>query len=252
MKSCLLLVLYCLINAGTWAEAPDISANAKTLTLAITEYPPYIDASQADEGYLVDIIRTALGRVGYDLQLVYQDWTKSLNKSQAGEVDGIMGLWFREERTAWFAYSDPIGVNKVILYKRKDFAFIFSGYDNLKPYDIAGVKGYAYPPQFITAGINLIEQKNDLMVLKSLLSGAVQFSLMDGAVMTHLLKKEFPQHRDHIEEVGPVVEGEALYIGFSLIIPGVGKKLADFNSGLKQLHADGTFNRIMEKHGVHH
>ena len=252
MKSCLLLLLCCLVYSGAWPATQDDSASTKTLTLAITEYPPYIDASQPGEGFLVEITRSALRRVGYDLQLIYQPWVKSLSKSQSGEVDGVLGIWFREERTAWFAYSDPIGANKIILFKRKDFSFQFSGYQNLKPYDIGAVKGYAFPPQFIAAGLKIVEVGNDLMNVKKLLNGAVQFSIMDDAVMHYFLKKEFPEHFHHIEEVGPVMEREASYIGFSLVNPGVQKKLADFNFGLKQLHEDGTFSRIMEKHDSHH
>ncbi len=243
----LLCTLLMAVSLPSWSEA---TAPQKTVSLVTSIFPPYKDPELPDNGLLVAITRAAFDRVGYQLQITYRPWARILVEIKSGSYDGILGVWFRVERQAWLAYSRPIGVNRVVLFKHKDFPFKFTGFDSLKPYTIGVVRGYASTPEFTAANLNVEDVTSDEQNVDKLVNRRIEFTLMDDLVMHNLLRKKYP-NISVIEEVGLVVESEDTFVGFSKDALGYQQKIIDFNIGLKKIRQDGTFASIMKRYEGH-
>jgi len=248
-QGCIALLFTLLMAAGlpSWSDAAATISTQKTVSLVTSKFPPYKDPELPDNGLLVAITRAALEKVGYELTITYRPWARILVEIKSGSYDGILGVWYREQRQAWLAYSQPIGVNRVVLFKHTGLAFKFNGFDSLKPYTIGVVRGYATTPGFIAANLNVEDVTSDEQNVDKLVNRRIDFTLMDDLVMHNLLKKKYPD-LDVIEEVGLVVEREETFVGFSKDAVGFTQKLIDFNIGLKEIRQDGTFSRIMKKY----
>ena len=248
-QGCVALLFTLLMAAGlpSWSDAAATISTQKTVSLVTSKFPPYKDPELPDNGLLVAITRAALEKVGYELTITYRPWARILVEIKSGNYDGILGVWYREQRQAWLAYSQPIGVNRVMLFKHTGLAFKFNGFNSLKPYTIGVVRGYATTPEFIAANLNVEDVTSDEQNVHKLVNRRIDFTLMDDLVMHNLLNKKYPG-LDVIEEVGLVVEREETFVGFSKDAVGFTQKLIDFNIGLKEIRQDGTFSRIMKKY----
>ncbi len=245
----LALLFICLIalSQPCWSDATTPFNTQKNVSLVTSKFPPYMDPELADNGLLVAITRAAFNKVGYKLTLSYRPWADILLDLKPGQYDGILGVWFRPERQAWLAYSQPIGVNRIVLFKHTDFQFEFTGFDSLKPYTIGVVSGYASTPEFAAANLNLASVTGDEENVDKLVNRRVDFTLMDDMVMHKLMKKKYP-HLNVLEEVGLVVESEDTFVGFYRSSPDFQQALTDFNRGLAKIRQDGTFVRIMNQY----
>ncbi len=243
----LLFILLMMAGLPCWSDTAAAVSTQKTVSLVTSKFPPYKDPELPDNGLLVAITRAALNKVGYKLEITYRPWARILVEIKSGSYDGILGVWFRAERQAWLAYSQPIGVNRVVLFKHTDFPFEFNGFDSLKPYTIGVVRGYASTPEFTAANLNVEDVTSDEQNVDKLVNRRIEFTLMDELVMNNFLKKKYPD-LDVIEEVGLVVEREDTFVGFSKNSLGFRKTLTDFNIGLAKIRQDGTFASIMKKY----
>ncbi len=226
----LLFTLLMATSLPCWSDTTATGSALKTVSLVTSKFPPYKDPELPDNGLLVAITRAALEKVGYELTITYRPWARVLVEIESGSYDGILGVWYREQRQAWLAYSQPIGVNRVMLFKHTGLAFKFN---SLKPYTIGVVRGYATTAEFIAANLNVEDVTSDEQNVHKLVNRRIDFTLMDELVMYNLLKKKYPD-LDVIEEVGLVVEREETFVGFSKDAVGFAQKLIDFNIGLRE------------------
>ncbi len=242
-----LFMLLMAVSLPCWPDTAAPAVTQKTVSLVTSKFPPYMDPELADNGLLVAITRAAFNKVGYKLKLNYRPWADILLDVKPGQYDGILGVWFRPERQAWLAYSQPIGVNRIVLFKHRDFLFEFTGFDSLKPYTIGVVSGYASTPEFAAANLNLAGVTGDEENVDKLVNRRVDFTLMDDMVMHKLMKKKYPD-LNVLEEVGLVVESEDTFVGFYRSSPDFQQALTDFNRGLAEIRQDGTFANIMNQY----
>jgi len=70
------------------------SLPAEVLRLAGNVWPPYTDRSLPGEGLSVELIRTALGRGGYQVEYIEVPWERALLGLRNGSYDMING-WRR-------------------------------------------------------------------------------------------------------------------------------------------------------------
>jgi len=248
-----LLVLLMPVSVFCWADtlAPSDSQKfsdpQKTVSLVTSIYPPYLDPELPDQGLRVAIARAAFFKVGYKLNVTFKGWASIQADVKGGQFDGVLGVWFRESRQQWLAYSQPIGVNRIVLFKHRGLSFEFTGFESLSPYSVGVVTGYATTPEFSAANLNIKGVNNDEQNLDKLINRQIDFTLMDDLVMHSLINKKYPG-LNVIEEVGVVVESEDSFVGFSKGAVGYQQTLTDFNIGLAQIRQDGTFARIVKKY----
>ena len=159
-------------------------------------------------------------------------------------------LWYREERKAWFAYSDPIPpASETGFYKTSDKNISFTTFEDLKPYTIGVGRGYVRPPGFDEAALKTSLAKDDEENLRKLHKGRVDLALTDKVVAKYIIDTKIPDAVPDLEWLPPALHVETNHFAISRQAEDFNTKLADFNRGLATIEADGTLETIIAKHG---
>lgn len=238
--------LLTLLMAGVFLSAP-LQAE-ETIVACITNFEPYYGEAMAGYGPVTKITRLAFKEMGYDLDVRFSPWARVLREAKAGRCDVVVGLWFDTGRAEWMAFSDPLLVNEVGLYKRKGDDLAFTGYSGLKSEQvvIGTVRGYINPRGLLQAGIGIEEESEDLLNMKKLLNSRIRLALVDRRVGTHLMKKSGQE-----AQIQWLVTLQKLTLHNAVIKTARGdwkKRLADFNRGLALISRRGDVARILREH----
>ncbi|MFV0347079.1 MAG: substrate-binding periplasmic protein, partial [Halodesulfovibrio sp.] len=110
----LLLILLCFTVPADAAES---------LTFVVPEYPPHSFADPASphgaSGLSVDIVSTALDKMGVSYTIKVYPWARSLYLVEQGLVDGVFNLYKTEERQQALDYcSEVLFAEQVCLIAR--------------------------------------------------------------------------------------------------------------------------------------
>ena len=224
-------------------------AAERTLNIAATEYPPYYGKYLENNGFFTEIIREAFRRNGYDVEIKFLPWKRALEGAKNGMYDGLYSVWYRPEREEWFVFSDPLPANELVFFKHKDNDISFGSYDDLKPYKIGVVRGYALPPGFEEAGLKTALANNDEQNLRKLYRRRLELVLVDKIVAKYIIDTELPEAASELEWLDPPAHVEIQYLVISKKAPDYEAILADFNEGLAAMKADGTLDAIMARQG---
>jgi len=241
-------VRLCMVGLLMLATVTAMAAE-KNVILGSSEYPPFFGEQLPNQGVLTEITVEAFKKVGYQVDVKFMPFARTLQMGKDGEIDGIIVLWHTKEREQWFAFSDPLPPNQIGFYKRKDKAIHFTTYADLMSYRIGVVNGYANPPGFDEAQLKTEAVTVDKQNLQKLQSGHIDLALIDKWVAQHLIQTEFPQFAEELEWMEPPLESKPQYIAFSKEAKDYEQKLRDFNQGFKQLTDEGRVKAILAKHG---
>lgn len=238
-----------LLPVASLFPAPEQSG-ARQLRLASLEYPPYFGEALPNQGVISEIVREVYARVGYEVKITFMPWFRSWKMTREGAVDGMFTLWYREERERWFAFSDPLPPNELVLYKRRDTPIVFHHLEDLRGYRIGTHQGYAKPLRFVRAPyLKTEDATTDELNLRKVYHRRVDLIVIDRAVARYLITRKFPEYQDELEAVEPALEYESQHLVLSRRVAGYQARLADFNEGLRLITEDGTLARILEDHG---
>ncbi len=135
-KRTLLSIAFILLSLPPQSAFPD-TCNTLTFT-GNAEYPPILwrDRDNPDRltGVAAEILEKALKTA--NISVVTQDsgpWSRAQQNARKGEVDGIAGAFFTEERTAYLDYIFPPFMNiPNVLFVRADSTLDFTNREQLK------------------------------------------------------------------------------------------------------------------------
>ncbi len=243
----LAIICLCSITFGSRVVAGD-----KIIVLAHeTSWAPHYGKDLKQGGYTVEIIREALKRVGYELETVWLPWKRAQVEAARGDYDGLGASYYNEERASKFAYSDPIATTEVVFFKRTEDDIKYSKLEDLKPYKIGTGFGYGYPEKFVKADyLKKVEAYELKTNITRLLHKRIDLIIGSRKAILFYLKQEYPDRINSLEILGNPLETLSLYVPFSKMKPNYKQKVEDFNRGLKMIKEDGTYHKIMKKHGL--
>jgi len=226
-------------------------AAERSFVVTTEEWPPFVSSDLRGNGWAMEVARAALEAQGYEVELRLVPWARAMRCARSGKCDGLYLSYYVEERTEWAAFSDPIGELKTGLFKLKDRNFSFDTLDDLRPYRIGITRGAAVSDAFDKADfLNKAEVPNDTMNVKKLLLGRVDMVVGAEPVIRYLIRTALPEEdQDKFEFMSPHLSAQALHMAISKNSPDYEQKLRDFNEGLAQIKADGTYDEIRSSHG---
>jgi len=229
-----------------------VYADNKIIVLAHeTSWAPHYGEALGQGGYTFEIIREALKRVGYGLKAVWLPWKRAQVDAARGDYDGLGASYHNEERGTKFAYSNPIGTTEVVFFKRTEDDIKYSKLEDLKPYKIGTGFGYGYPEKFVKADyLEKIEAYELKTNITRLLHKRIDLIIGSRKAILFYLKQQYPDRMNSLEILGAPLETLSLYVPFSKMTPNYKQKVEDFNRGLEMIKEDGTYQKIMEKHGL--
>lgn len=231
------------------AAAP---ASAEHLRLAGDTWPPFTDQRLADNGLAVELVSTALRRAGHTSEYVEAPWARVLRGLEQGDYDIIVAAWYSADRTRFGLFSDPYLVNRIRFLKRKGAApQAYTSLADLQPYSIAVVRGYSYAPVFDKApGLIRVPVLEFGMGARMLAAGRVQLTLEDELVAQHHLNSDLQEVQGALEFLPGALSESPLHILVRRSHPQHQQIIEDFNRAIAQMRADGTYQRIYQRHGL--
>lgn len=219
---------------------------AREIRLVTLNWEPYYGANLPNDGFGGAIARAAFERAGHELTITYMPWARALREARSGHFDGILGAYKTEARARHFYISESFASARGALVARPGLAFErYESLYDLIGYSIAVGNGFAHTPAFDQAGylrkipVNRVEQ-----MVHMLFNGHVDMALMSVAVFRHHARKLGYYRPQDLKVVKPLVFHNDLHILMSRNVADGTALIADFNRGLAELKADGTYNRI--------
>lgn len=222
------------------------SAKAEIVTIAADPWPPYISENHPEGGVSIQIIREALGRHGYEVELTIMPWARAILSVRRGQFDVLPDTWYTQERGEVLQFSEPYAVNKLKFIKRADDNFTYRGLESLEGKNVGIVRDYGYGKAFYQADFER-EATSDLIVnLRKLARNRVDLAIADELVARYRVHEESPTLMEEIAFVDPPYSTEDLHVAVGKSNPRGQAIISAFNKGLAEMRRDGTLAAIME------
>ncbi|MFH1240806.1 MAG: transporter substrate-binding domain-containing protein [Pseudomonadota bacterium] len=221
----------------------------KIVSLATTEWEPYVGEKMKNYGFTSEIIAEAFKRVGYDVIFSFKPPKRVMADVEAGLNDAGYPAYYSDERARRFDYSEPFAEGPLGFYKRKDLRISYTTLRDLAPYKIGVCLGFAYPKEF--DGADYLEKevaRDEKANIRKLLRRRIDLFITDKFAAKAAINKFVPEGNAVLEFMEPPLELRKLHLIFGRK-EGNKKKMEDFNTGLRMILEDGTVTKIMERHG---
>lgn len=212
-------------------------------------WPPYSDQDLPEQGLAIDLVRTALTRAGYTMQLRTDSLDRILEGGKIGVYDVFATPWYSAERNEYLAFSEPYLESRIRFVKQKGSKFAFTGLEDLKGVRIGVVRGYAYEDTFNESRqITKVDERNLIQNLLKLTQGRIDLTLDDELVLRYELNRFLPKSMEKLEFLDKPLAVRGIHIGVSRENPEHEKIIDDFNKSIAAMKKDGSYDRILQKH----
>ncbi len=225
-------------------------ADEHGVRLACNNFPPHKIEQPADDGHAgfdIDIVGEALKRIGRSSEISFMPWKRALELAERGQYDGLCSCSRTKEREARLLFSDELGAVSVGLFARSADALAGIGsVADLKGRKVATVGGYNLEGELITAGAAVEATSSDKNALDMLVAGNVD--LLYGYELTtkHFIASDPRSSSIAYKEV----RRNPYYFCLSRAMPGADAAMQGFNRSLKDMAADGSVQRILDRYHV--
>lgn len=242
----IVLLVAILLPAPATADSPGKS-NPGTISLITDPWPPYYGPDIPENGFFCEIVRQAFREADYQLEVRFTDWKTAKSLSKKGDYDGLLGAYFKKERTQFYTYSLPVVAVKTIFIARKSVHATYDGdLNNLKGLRIGVSKGYTYTSEFDSAAyLDKIEASGPKALVSMLINHKIDVILISEQVAKNILLEQTNEVRSSIQALGPSLTENKLYVLISKKNPDHLEIISSFNEGLKSLVKSGKMSTLL-------
>ena len=215
-------------------------------------WPPYYSDTLPNNGPMVEITKEAFKRVGITVEVKFVPWARAQENVKAGKTMGLFCPYITEERKKYSVYTtEPVGFVKSGLITLSDNNFTYEKLEDLKKYKFGVLRSTSISKDFDEADYLKKNYTNgEINNLRMLLNGRVDIIAGSYANYSFILKNKLLKDTSLIKLIEPALDLGVLYHSFSKKIPGH-KRLRDlFDKGIKMIREDGTYEKILKKHGI--
>jgi polar amino acid transport system substrate-binding protein len=174
-------------------------------------------------------------------------WKRALELAERGEYDGLCSCSYTKEREAKLLFSDELGAVSVGLFARSADALTgIASVADLKGRKVATVGGYNLEAELIAAGAAVEATSSDKNALDMLVGGNAD--LLYGYELTtkHFIASDPRSSAIAYHEI----RRNPYYFCLSRAMPGADAAMQGFNRSLKDMAADGSIQRILDRYHV--
>lgn len=227
------------------------AAPARTYQFAAIEYPPYSYVKNGElTGSTVTLVKEAMKRIGQTATITLYPWSRGLEETKSGTVDGLLSTIKTPEREGYMLFgSEPLLVEGISLVVLKESGITWRGdLRSLSEYAFGGIRGFHYGADWdaaIASGmIAKLELAVDpLMNVRKLL--AKRYDICIGDPLNVLYYAKQMRQINRVEVLHPPIESTKVYLAFSKI-NNLGKLAAQFDDAMRAMRKDGTYDRIIK------
>lgn len=246
-----LKMMLLLLGTALFWLAPAAHCQTNHIRFATVTWEPYYGPNLLNQGYVADITREAFRRVGYTIQIDFVPWKRALHDAKIGYYNGVLGLYHSEERARWMTYSKPIAAVQLVFFSKKGRGITWDSLEDLKPYTIGIEREYVYTDAFDHAAFLKKEPVRKVELnLNKLIEKRIDLVAASRSVFLHYIKTSHPGMLPQIEVLPKPLSEQYIYNGFPKHDPGHMNTAASFNRGLDLIKADGTYDKILKRHGL--
>jgi len=228
-----------------------VAGDARPLIVAVSNWAPYKSSELPQGGIITDILKQALVRAGYDVDIRHVPWKRSLKGAYQGVYDVIPAIWLTPERAEKLAYSVPVLKSRVVIISRADANFTFNNLKDLRGQTVGTAAGWAYPKAFEDADYIIKEPVKDLDTnLKKVIYGRIKFTIGDEIAARYAVNAKFLSAGNLLRYSKMSLRESNLHIAFSKKLKNYETVTERFNEALNVMRTDGTFDAVLRFHGV--
>ncbi len=238
------------------AAEPVAAEPACTMTMGMDAWEPYqyITVGNRPTGLDVELVQAVADTMGCQLNVVQGSWLELLAQLKEGEVDFVLGASKTAERESFAYFSEPYRQERFQLYVRIEQQHL--PYTDLKAFINAGhkvgvVNEYYYGDD--VAAIYADETLRDKLVgaiISELNMARLLDDEIDGLLEDHFVGASILRRKGLDKYIQPhaISLGNAdVFVMFSRVSVSE-QQVQQFNLGLEQLRANGTYSRLIEKY----
>ena len=248
MKKVTLLCTLALIASTLMSFAAN-----KEIVAAADPWAPFVDPSDPREGLSLAIIRAAYKTQGYTVKMVYVPWARAEQGVIKGTFDILPDIWKSDSRLKVFDFSEPYAANKIKFIKTIDDDFEYTDLSSLDGKRVGTIRKYGYGDEFLSADNFKRDEVSGLMqnIAKLTLDNKrIDLTIEDEIVARVTIANEDPALLEKIAFVETPYSSEELYIAAGLNNPRHEEIISAFNTGLKEIEANGKLEEIRKSYGL--
>lgn len=224
-------------------------AQAETAKLTTGEYAPFVTQQQPEDGVTAAIVSAAFKTQGITVIRDFLPWKRGYADAERGKYVGTFPYLKTDERESAFLYSDPIYADHFRLFVRKedDKVRTWAHKSLCIPlgYDTTQIQ------KFTTENSIILEQPPEISNCFNMLDrGRVDAVWVSQLVGMDTAKSLFGSNSRIYPLDTSLVGGTHYYFIVSRQLPEAQKWLLRFNTGLKVIKKDGTYQQIVNRFGA--
>ena len=139
-----LCLLFFLFSQAIHAVNDDLNS----LVIVTGNYPPGIDGSKSDKGYISRIVSDAFALEGIKVEFLFLPWARGLRMVRMGKEVGIMYYAKTQDRMKYFIFSEPIFEEEWLFFHLKKTKVEWSKLADLSHFNIGATLSYSYSEEF--------------------------------------------------------------------------------------------------------
>ncbi|MGB0834500.1 MAG: substrate-binding periplasmic protein [Psychrobium sp.] len=226
------------------------SANAFTITIAYSEYKPFISQSLPNKGVLNHVVKRAFELENVQVKFKAMSSSKTFKLIEAGKVDASVGWTPTVERKAFATFSSPIYSPKVVLFYRKSHPIHWEKLPTNKVPVFGATKTYYYGDEFADAQqqgrIKVQIANSDKINFKKLIGTRIDAFPIAEDVGRDMLKRKFSKRQSKALAFSskPLLV-EPLSVMFSKKNAANQRLQKKFEQGLAKLKKSGEYQKLI-------
>lgn len=243
-----------LLFTGLAVRGSIAHAQAESLVIATGELPPLV-SEQPAFSFLGSLFPEIGKLMGVRFEFRFMPWKRCELAVERHEAWAAIPYVPTPERELKFSFSD-----RLYLKQTKFFAYHpdgqtriipFETLSNLKGLRIGGVRGYFYEQMFMEAGLQVEWVASEEQSLRQLRQGRIDLAAALDFVGWQLIRHTFPADEvARFSTLSKALHTGANYLMTSRTHPDNPRLLLLFNTALRQVKDNGSFQRTAAAHGL--
>ncbi len=194
-----------------------ISKN-RIVSIAYTEYPPYeFSIINGEDGLTIRKVKKVAKDLGISVRFIYLPWTRAVQMTKRGEIDGLLSLNQTKEREEFLNYPRiPLAKNEEVIFSlaKRGFKRI-TKHEQLRAYSIGLMDDYTYGKEFDSMeNLKKVFGRDDINLIERLRKEWIDVILISKKVFYYQIKK-LGLNKDDFVEHPLVLNSESLSLAFS-------------------------------------
>jgi polar amino acid transport system substrate-binding protein len=209
-----------------------------------TPWPPFTNET-GQPRFALDLVEAAFGRIGVSSNTTIVAAPEFTSSLLGGRFDGSAAAWKDPERERVLLFSQPYLENRLILVSKRGGDVSATTFAALKGKRIAIVEGYSYGEAVDNSGPTFVRTHTEEESLAQLLSGAVDYTLMDELVVRYLTSHYPKEAQSRLQLATTPIVTRQLFLAIRKDLPDAESIITRFNAQIRGMITDHTYHRLL-------